>query len=166
MKNPTIISVLRPLAAGLSLLTVAASTVFAESTPTLTSDNIGPAQTPLTSGTGVLVAGTGLKLEPNTINFNVPAGSTIKQVLLYWTGMHASWLPGDGTAVVNGNNVVGTLIGGPLVLTQFPIYAMSAYRVDVTSPSPQAAARKQSPWMASTLATRRTSVPSITVQAS
>lgn len=133
MKNTTIISLLRPLAAGLSLLAVSTSTMFAESTPTLTSDNIGPAQTPLASGTGVLVAGTGLKLEPNTINFTVPAGSTIKQILLYWTGMHASWLPGDGTAIVNGNNVVGTLVGGPLVLTQFNVYAMSAYRADITS---------------------------------
>src|SRR5688572_968145 len=115
---------------GLNLAAVAAValtnlSVIADGTETL-----GPASIPISTGTGILAAGTGLYTQPNTIELNVPAGSTVKQVILYWEGDNNDAAPGDGTIVVNGNNIAGTAIGGPTVF--FGSVAFHAFRADIT----------------------------------
>lgn len=109
-----------------------AGSARAESIPTLTSDNLGPANIALASGSSALVAGVGLSLgQPGTINFTVPAGHAIKQVLLYWEGAHGSAVQGDNTIVVNSvNAVIGTKIGSVQVI---PTYTSTAFRADITS---------------------------------
>ena len=123
-----------------------AGSAFADGTETL-----GPPSVPIASGTGVVVAGAGTQAFPDvnrTFSLNVPAGATIKQVLLYWEGHwtdhapHPSNTPqvdGDNVVSLNGNAVVGTKVGGS---TGFFIHLSSAgwgterfvaYRADVTS---------------------------------
>jgi len=41
---------------------------------------------PIASGSGTLVAGTGMDTQPGTILLYIDPGLTIKQVLLYWDG--------------------------------------------------------------------------------
>jgi hypothetical protein len=115
---------------GLNLAAVAAValtnlSVIADGTETL-----GPASIPISSGTGILAAGTGLYTQPNTIELNVPAGSTVKQVILYWEGNNNDAAAGDSTIVVNGNDITGTSIGGPTVF--FGSVAFHAFRADIT----------------------------------
>ena len=74
-------------------------------------DTLGAPGISIEPGTHVLAAGTGLHSQPGTIGLNVPAGVTIKQVLLYWSGAHRVSTPPDDTIVVNGISVTGTLIG-------------------------------------------------------
>ncbi len=98
-------------------------------------ETLGTPSISIASGSGIVAKGTGLMTQPGTININVPTGTTIKQVLLYWEGQHTT-PNGDDTITVNGNSVTGTLIGGP---TNFFFGASvnkfvksSSYRKDIT----------------------------------
>lgn len=86
----------------------------------------------IATGSGIEAAGTGLYTQPGMINLNIPTGITIKQVLLYWECQHVV-TGGDDTIVVNGNNINGTLIGGPTTFLTSGISQTSSYRADITS---------------------------------
>jgi hypothetical protein len=115
--------------ASLSALIVGGS-MFADG-----SESLGPATIQLATGTGIVSAGTGLHAQPGTINLEVPAGATVKQVLLYWEGFNSTADPADDTiGISNGGpatDVIGTLIGGP---TEFFSGAWaSVFRADITA---------------------------------
>jgi hypothetical protein len=86
---------------------------------------LGPPSIAIAPGTGLAVAGTGLNVQPNTIDVSVPAGVTVEQVLLYWYGRGV----GDGNITVDGSDVAGTLIGQTLGL---PYPPSQTYRADIT----------------------------------
>lgn len=104
----------------------AASQVRADGTETLGEPSID-----LATGAGFVAAGTGLVAQPGTIEFDVPAGETIQQVLLYWSGEYRT--TDDDAVEVNGVEVAGELIGGPTYFYTFDgdVY-VSAYRADIT----------------------------------
>ena len=77
------------------------------------SETLGPPSIPIATGSGTVAAGVGMIAGPGTINIAVPAGATVKQALLYWEGQTAGPTGYDDQVTVNGNNVVGTVIGGP-----------------------------------------------------
>ena len=131
---------------GLAALLVAAAPATAEGTETL-----GTPAVALAAGNGVAVAGAGTQAFPNVdrnFSVTVPAGATVKQVLLYWEGhwtnhgpyaLHTPQVDGDNVVSLNGNVINGTKIGGST-----PFYTQSsgavdgtenhvAYRADVTS---------------------------------
>jgi hypothetical protein len=100
------------------------------------SETLGPPSIPISAGSSILAEGVGLVLaQPGIINLAVPAGATVRQVLLYWEGQHST-PAGDNGIVVNGNAVTGTLIGGPdfffLRNGTLPVYS-STYRADITA---------------------------------
>jgi hypothetical protein len=105
-------------------------------------ETLGPPSVTVASATNVIAAGVGMHGFPNTANsfsVSVPAGATVKQVLLYWqghaTGFNADPCLGapvlDDAVSVNGNAVTGTLIGGStnFFLAEF----FATYRTDITS---------------------------------
>ncbi|MCD6288079.1 MAG: hypothetical protein J7M12_03080 [Candidatus Hydrogenedentes bacterium] len=110
---------------GLSLVLVfgAVGWVHADGTETL-------GVTPIEQGSHVVAAGTGLHTQPGTITLAIPADATIKQVLLYWEGQHTAPTVGDDTLIINGTEILGTLIGGPTVF--FSNVQVSTYRADIT----------------------------------
>ena len=131
---------------GLAALLVAAAPATADGTETLGTPSVS-----LASGTGVAVGGAGTQAFPNvdrSLSVTVPAGATVKQVLLYWEGhwtdhvphwSHVPQVDGDNVVSLNGNVVTGTKIGGST-----PFYIQStgavdgtenhvAYRADVTA---------------------------------
>ncbi|MEZ4673619.1 MAG: hypothetical protein R2932_05155 [Caldilineaceae bacterium] len=94
-------------------------------------ETLGPPSLTVASGTGIVAAGTGLVTQPGTINITVPAGATVKQVLLYWEGQMATNISGDDTIRLNGTtNVTGKLIGGSTLF--FSGAFSSAFRADIT----------------------------------
>jgi hypothetical protein len=95
--------------------------VFADGDETL-----GPPSIPIASGSGIVAAGVGLATsQPQTINIAVPLATTVNQVLLYWEGKCA---PGDDIIEVEGNPVVGSLIGD----IPFPGCIVEVFRADIT----------------------------------
>jgi hypothetical protein len=106
-------------------------------------ETLGPPSVSIATGTGIVVAGLGNEALPNlpgSFTVSVPAGATVKQVLLYWEGHHSSPFAasGDDSITINGIPVTGTLIGGP---TAFFTQAagpsnqtemFSTYRADIT----------------------------------
>jgi len=74
-------------------------------------------------------------MPPYEVKFTVPAGATVKQVLLYWNGFHSAMGNGDDTLTVDGGGgpipVTGTLIGGPVFF--FTGNYSSTYRADITA---------------------------------
>src|SRR3990172_6353519 len=110
----------------LGLLTgILATNVLADGTETLGTPGII-----IASGSGVIAGGTGLIPQPGMITIDVPAGTTVKQVLLYWEGQHTS-PSGDNKIKVNGNEITGNLIGGPTLF--FSNVKSSTYRADITA---------------------------------
>ena len=105
-------------------------------------EQLGTPSVAIQSGTGMVSAGTGTNAQPgilhdefNNTGFEVPAGATVKQVLLYWEGFAAeNGQPGDDTITVTkgavSNSVTGTLIGGPTLF--FNGATASVYRADIT----------------------------------
>ena len=83
-----------------SFLFLNATVLFADAT-----EELGPPSISIAQGTGIVAAGTGLVVQPGTIEIEVPAGAAINQVLLYWEGFMATNVPGDDTITVNGNSV-------------------------------------------------------------
>ena len=85
----------------------------------------------LAAGSGVVSAGVGLFPDADgAINFNVPMGATVMQVILYWEGQHTT-ASGDGSITVDTNPVTGALIGGPNFF--YTPYSSSTYRADITA---------------------------------
>jgi hypothetical protein len=123
----------------LALLAVALPSVemFADGTETL-----GPPNIPIASGSGFVAAGTGLEMQPGSISIDVPAGATVKQVLLYWSGGvrvpvggSAPVPAGDDVVSVNGTGVTGALIGGSAYFYTAPgvgDFWFASYRADIT----------------------------------
>ena len=108
-------------------------------------ETIGPANITLADGTGILAAGTGLSTggsppfmnTDGSISFDVPAGTQVLQVLLYWSGQFPSNKPGKGdddSIVVEGIEVVGTLFGGPAFFFRVrgESIHIDGYRADIT----------------------------------
>lgn len=134
----------------LTLITALAAAGCAFLTASLTpapdgTEQLGPpVGIPVASGTDFLLAGTGLGgmqpggAVPGTIQLEVPAGVTIKQVLLYWEG-HALSAAEQGvtdTITLNGTKVItGQRIGGPthFFTTGFGEAWSSSYRADITA---------------------------------
>jgi hypothetical protein len=95
-------------------------------------EQLGAPSIAIADGTGIAVGGTGLVSQPGTIDVEVPAGATVKQVLLYWSGEFK--FVNDDTIAINGSDVTGTLIGGPtffFVAGGQDVYGVS-YRADIT----------------------------------
>jgi hypothetical protein len=80
------------------------------------------------SGTGVSVGGVGLNNGAATMNVTVPAGATVVQALVYWSGEYRG--SDDDSLTIDGVPVTGTLIGGPTKF--FSNVYFTAYRADVT----------------------------------
>ena len=114
-----------------ALLAAGGLTASADGTETLGAPSI-----PIATGTDVDVGGVGLHDGPGTIDVEVPAGSAISQVIVYWEGHHSAPDAGaDAVIELNGNPVTGTLIGGPTLFfggTKNPHWS-STYRADVTA---------------------------------
>lgn len=98
-------------------------------------ESLGTPSVPIATGSGVAIGGTGLEDgQPQNISVDVPAAATVQQVLLYWEG-HNSTASGDDTIVAGGQNVTGTLIGGPTLFfgTGSRAHWSSTYRADITA---------------------------------
>lgn len=91
-------------------------------------ETLGPPSIPIATGSGVVTEGTGLFVQPSTVNIAVPAHATVKQTLLYWQGEHRG--APDDTILVNGTEVRGTQIGGPTVF--YGDVRSTSFRADVT----------------------------------
>ncbi len=96
---------------------------------------LGPPSIAIASGSGIVAAGTGMSVQPATLELEVP-GTAVNQAMLYWNGEGA--FAGDNTidVEVGGTNhvIVGVRIGGPRFFFRFggiDFYA-STYRADVT----------------------------------
>src|SRR5688572_2404386 len=109
-----------------------AASLLADGTETL-----APPGITIQPGTAVIAAGTGLGgfsggvTQPQPINLTVPAGATVKQVLLYWEGDNRTGGTPDNAITVNGTEITGTLIGGPTVFYEDVSFA--TFRTDITS---------------------------------
>jgi uncharacterized repeat protein (TIGR01451 family) len=118
-------------AAGFLALSTTTTNVFADGTETL-----GPPSIPIATGSGIQAAGVGLAAaQPGTININVPAGATVKQVLLYWSGVSTVVANLDNTITIEGNSVTGTALSAAPTL--FTVGGQNryiqAYRADITA---------------------------------
>ncbi|MBI2485686.1 MAG: hypothetical protein HYW01_01755 [Deltaproteobacteria bacterium] len=107
----------------MALFVLAAQTVevWANGTETLGP----PTGITIQKGSGIVSGGTGLVVQPGTINVNVPFGATVKQVLLYWDCKGAG---GDNSINIDGMPVTGTQIGGGGAQG-------TSFRADITSKS-------------------------------
>ncbi|MFN0159266.1 MAG: SdrD B-like domain-containing protein, partial [Bacteroidota bacterium] len=98
-------------------------------------ETLGAPSVSLAGGSGIATAGVGLLTQPGIVNITVPVAATVEQVLLYWEGQNFS-ASGDNTIIVNGTEVVGTLVGGPTLffLTggTTPTYS-TTFRADITA---------------------------------
>lgn len=94
-------------------------------------ETLGPPSVAIEPGTGFVAAGTGMVAQPGSIDLDVPAGVTVKQVLLYWNAFNTVPTPGDDTLSVNGTPVTGSLIGGPTVF--FFTEENTVFRADITA---------------------------------
>ncbi len=114
------------------LLIVSSSNAQANGTETL-----GPPNIVIAPGTSLSIEGTGAITQPGTINLAIPAGATIKQVLLYWQGYMIANVAGDNTISVSNDGgatstpVTGTLIGGQTFF--FNNAHASTFRADITN---------------------------------
>ena len=85
----------------------------------------------IAEGSGFVEGGVGMGFtDTGNFDLTVPAGATVMQALLYWTG-GTTGDNGDDTISVNGNPVTGELIGGPTNF--FENYDFYAYRADITA---------------------------------
>lgn len=93
-------------------------------------ETLGPPSLTLAEGSGVATGGTGMHVQPASMTVDVPPGASVRQVLFYWEGHYDTGGP-DGTIVIEGQEVTGTLIGGPTLFFD-DVYA-TTYRADITS---------------------------------
>ena len=98
-------------------------------------EKLGDPSIKIASGTGIAAGGTGMISQPGTITVEVPAGATVKQVILYWEGFSAINTSGDASIFVSNGGlpteVTGKLIGGPAFF--FDGAWASTFRADITS---------------------------------
>lgn len=96
-------------------------------------ETLGAPSIAIATGSGIAEGGVGMGgVDSGVINVEVPAGATVKQVLLYWAGGTIA-MAGDDQISLNGTMVQGTLIGGPTYFyTYVDDYRFSAYRADIT----------------------------------
>ncbi|MFP5370239.1 MAG: hypothetical protein ACLGI3_05765, partial [Actinomycetes bacterium] len=123
-----------PVAALLTLLCVGLAVLGWQPMAAADGDEtLGPPSIPIAEGSGVATGGTGMHGDQanTSITVNVPAGATVKQVLLYWEGHFNTGDP-DDTIVIAGQTVTGTEIGGPPTLFFADVKA-TTYRADITS---------------------------------
>jgi len=93
-------------------------------------ETLGPPTIDIATGSCFAQGGVGMVAPSDgIINIDVPMGSTITQVLLYWAG-GTTGAPGDDMIKIDGNDVTGELIGGPTNF--FSNYWFSAYRAEIT----------------------------------
>ena len=119
------------------LMLAAVPSAYADGTETLGNPSVAINA----SATRVLAGGVGMSgfvNAPNSFSVNVPAGATVRQVLLYWSGHFSTdnfiGSP-DDTVSVNGNSVTGTAIGGPAFFFQAfgSLENFITYRSDITA---------------------------------
>lgn len=116
------------LAAALAALMLSpVNPVHADGTETLGP----PVGIEIAQGSGIVTGGTGLFTQPSAINLAVPADASVEQVLLYWEGQHRG-ATGDNTIVVDGQAIIGQLIGGPAFFFGGNVKS-SSYRADITA---------------------------------
>jgi hypothetical protein len=133
------------LGAAVAVLVVGVPSALADGTETL-----GLPSVAIAGGTNAVAFGAGMQAFPNvdrSFDVDIPAGATVKQVLLYWEGHwtdHAEhWsntpqVDGDNVISINGAPVTGTKIGGSTAFFQQSIGAVDgtekfvAYRADIT----------------------------------
>jgi hypothetical protein len=126
-------AVLGALFALTAMILVPPSPASADGTETL-----GPATIPIAEGTGIVVAGTGLFVQPSSFDVVVPADAVVEQVILYWESGHQNGdLSGefsDETINVNGIELTAPHAGGPSVFYQRDGVDVitSTHRVDIT----------------------------------
>ncbi|MCB9850761.1 MAG: hypothetical protein H6817_08655 [Phycisphaerales bacterium] len=95
---------------------------------------LGAPSIAVSGGTHIVAAGAGMETQPGLITVSIPAGATINQVLLYWSGFDSTSGGGDSTIIVNGVSVNGTLIGGPTLFFSVPRpFWATSYRADITA---------------------------------
>lgn len=94
-------------------------------------EQLGDPSITIAQGSGIVANGAGLLSGTGTIKIDVPIGTTVKQVLLYWEGQQHYPGNGDDSIIVNSNHITGTLIGGPTLF--FSDVYSSTYRADITS---------------------------------
>lgn len=94
---------------------------------------LNPPSIPIEQGSDIIMAGVGLlDGQPDTIDFDVPAGVDIVQVIMYWEGQEVDkFTHGEmDTINVNGSDITGMRIGGPVPVTD--TFWTSSYREDIT----------------------------------
>jgi len=87
-------------------------------------ETLGPPSIPIAPGTGIVAAGAGTTSGGGVIEFTVPAGASVEQVLIYWAGF------GRDDSAVNGTGAA--LDNAPKPIAR-PTYA----RPDVTTNQPK-----------------------------
>ena len=117
-------------------LAVLVSAIWGHSTAVLAdgTEILGPPSIPIATGTAVRAAGVGLDdSQPGTITVTIPAGATVKQVILYWGGNNLTFgeLTPTDTIQVNGVPVTGAFIGGNTKYSGTEITV--SYRADITA---------------------------------
>ena len=93
-------------------------------------ETLGDPLIAIMAGSGFVEGGVGMtETDLGVLEITIPDGVAINQVLLYWAGA-TTGAPGDDMIKVDGNDVTGTLIGGP---TRFyGTYYFSGYRADIS----------------------------------
>jgi hypothetical protein len=121
---------------------------FTGSTPAepgeITSEELFPPSIPIEEGSNAITAGVGLfggegNLKSDVIEFSVPQGADIEQVILYWAGREGDPDSGDApdspsdesTIQVNDEDVTGDKFAE--VFLEGPNDIVVAYRADITS---------------------------------
>lgn len=125
-------------AAAVAAILAAVTGILASAAPSRAdgTETLGTPSIPLASGaTGIFSEGVGLRDGPGTIGVGLPASATVLQALLWWNGTAQEPDDGDGEITVNGEPVVGDLVGGPARFWRQGGRDVNsyAYRADVTS---------------------------------
>ncbi len=97
-------------------------------------ETLGTPSIAIAGGSGFAEGGVGMVgVASGTLNIDVPMGATVTQALLYWAG-GTTGAPGDDAIMVDGTEIQGELIGGPVdFFTVSGVhYYFSAYRADIT----------------------------------
>ncbi len=97
-------------------------------------ETLGTPSITIANGSGFAEGGVGMVgVASGVLDITVPAGATVNQALLYWAG-GTTGAPGDDAIMVDGTEIQGELIGGPVDF--FSVsgvnYFFSGYRADIT----------------------------------
>ena len=97
-------------------------------------ETLGVPSIAIADGSGFVEGGVGMVGVPSgTLTIDVPMGATVNQALLYWSG-GATSPTGDDTIIVDGTEIQGELIGGPVNFFSISgvFYYFNSYRADIT----------------------------------